>query len=150
VCERVGVWTQQRKAEKTFTPGDPGVTTIANITPDEEARKLEKMRQNFGRNGMYLFSGVGLGFRGRGFKSESDRAAGIELRTRWIIALWLPLIPLGSYRIRRSRRVAPNGGTKRVLELFSKEPLAWRQIFGMWSLTAAGIVLMVVVYCLSW
>ena len=126
------------------------MTTTANTAPDEEARKLEKIRQNFGRNSMYLFSGVGVNFRGRDFKSESDQAAGIEMRTRWIVALWLPLIPLGSYRIRRSKRVAPDGRTKRVLELFSKEPLAWRQVFRMWSLTAAGIALMLVVYYLSW
>jgi hypothetical protein len=126
------------------------MTTTANTAPDEEPRKLERIRQNFGRNGMYLFSGVGVGFRGRDFKSETDRAEGIELRTRWIIALWLPLIPLGSYRIRRSKRLTPDGRTKRVLELFSKEPLSLRQVFRMWSLTAAGIALMVVVYYLSW
>jgi hypothetical protein len=126
------------------------VTTTANTAPDEEARKLERIRQNFGRNGMYLFSGVGVGFRGRDFKSESDRVAGIELRTRWIIALWLPLIPLGSYRIRRSNRLTPDGRTKRVLELFSKEPLSLRQVFRMWSLTAVGIAVLVVVYYLSW
>ena len=122
----------------------------ANTTPDEEARNLERIRQNFGRNGMYLFSGVGVGFRGRDFKSESDRVEGIELRTRWIVALWLPLIPIGSYRIRTSKRVASGGRTKRVLELFSEEPLAWRQVLRMWSLTVVGIAGMLVVYYLSW
>jgi hypothetical protein len=123
---------------------------MANTSPDQEARKLQKIREDFGANSVYLMSGIGVGFRGRDFKSESDRAAGIELRTRWIIALWLPLIPLGSYRIRRSKRLTPDGRRKQTLELFSKEPLAWRQVFRMWSLTAAGIVLMVVVYYLSW
>ena len=115
-----------------------------------ELRKLQKAAKNFGENSMLLMSGIGVDFRGRGFKSESDRAAGIELRTRWIIALWLPLIPIGSYRIRRSRRSTPDGRTKRVLELFSQEPLASRQVFRMWTLTAAGIVLMAMVYYLSW
>ena len=126
------------------------MTTTANTAPDEETRKLERIRRNFGRNGMYLFSGVGVDFRGRDFKSESDRAAGIETRTRWIIGLWLPLIPIGSYRIRTSKRVASGGRTKRVLELFSEEPLAWRQVLRMWSLTVVGIAGMLVVYYLSW
>ena len=125
------------------------MTTTANTSPDEEARKLEKIRRNLGGNSMLMMSGVGVGFRGRGFKSEADRSAGIELRTRWIIALWLPLIPLGSYRIRRSKKLISGGRTKQVLQLFSKEPLAWRQVIRMWSLTASGIALMVVVYYLS-
>jgi hypothetical protein len=124
------------------------MTTAA--TPDEETRRLARICENFGENHVYFFSGIGVGFRGRGFKSESDRAAGIELRTRWIIVLWLPLIPLGSYRLRRSKRMGPGGKIKRILELHSKEPLAWRQVFRMWSLTAAGIVLLLVVYYLSW
>jgi hypothetical protein len=125
------------------------VTTTANATPEEEARNLQKAAENFGANSMLMMSGIGVGFRGRSFKSESDREAGIELRTRWIIALWLPLIPIGSYRIRRSKKVAPDGKTRRVLELFSKEPLAWGQIFRIWALTAAGIALILVVYYLS-
>jgi|HubBroStandDraft_1064217.scaffolds.fasta_scaffold440229_1 hypothetical protein len=126
------------------------MTATANTTPDEQAHRLRKIREDFGANAMLMMSGIGVAFRGRDFKSESDRVANIELRTRWIIALWLPLIPIGSYRIRRSKRVMPDSRTKRVLELFSKEPLAWRQVFRWWSLTAAGIVLMVVVYYLSW
>jgi hypothetical protein len=120
------------------------------MTPDEEARKLKKICEDFGANSMLMMSGIGVGFRGRDFKSKSDRAAGIELRTRWIIALWLPLFPLGSYRLRRSKRLTPSGRTRPLLELFSKEPLAWRQVFRWWSLTAAGIALMLVVYYLSW
>src|SRR6185437_12346038 len=98
--------------------------TTANTIPDKEARKREKTARNFGDNSMLMMSGVGVGFRGRDFKSESDRAEGIELRTRWIIVLLLPLIPIGSYRIRRSKRKTSDGRTKRALELFSKEPLA--------------------------
>ena len=92
-------------------------------------RRLQKIRENFGDNSMLMMSGIGFGFRGKNFKTEGDRAAGIELRTRWVIVLWLPLIPIGSYRIRRSTRLTPHGRTRRVLELFSKEPLAWRQVF---------------------
>ena len=126
------------------------MTTTPETSPDEEPRKLQKTAKNFGDNSMLMMSGVGVDFRGRSFKSGSDREAGIELRTRWIIALWLPLIPIGSYRIRRSKRLMPDGRTKRVSELFSKEPLAWGLVFRMWSLTAAGIAVMLVVYYLSW
>jgi hypothetical protein len=124
--------------------------TTANTTANEKTREQEQIARNFGDNSMLMMSGVGVGFRGRGFNSESDRAAGIELRTRWIIGLWLPLIPIGSYRIRRTKRATSDGRTKPVLELFSKEPLAWRQVFRWWALTAAGIALMLVVYYLSW
>ena len=126
------------------------MSVTAKTSSDERFRKLEKTAKNFGDNSMLMMSGIGVGFRGRSFQSESDRAAGIELRTRWIIALWLPLIPIGSYRIRTSKKSAPDGRTKLVLQLFSKEPLAWRQIFRMWSLTAAGIAVMAIVYYLSW
>ena len=124
--------------------------SATDTSSDEKSCQLEKIAKNFGDNSMLMMSGIGVSFRGRGFKSESDRAAGIELRTRWIIGLWLPLVPIGSYRVRRSNRLSSDGRRRRVLELFSKEPLAWAQVFRMWSLTAAGIVLMLVVYYLSW
>ena len=67
--------------------------TTHNV-PAHNELKLAKARESFGRNTIYFPSGIGVDFRGKSFLSQSDRADGIQLTTRWIIVCWLPLIPL--------------------------------------------------------
>lgn len=87
---------------------------------------------------MFSFAGIGVGFRGKTFVSREDQAGRIALRTRWIILGWIPLIPIGSYRIRET----PATRTRRTsFELISKEPLALSQISKVWLATIAFLLL---------
>ncbi|MES2393668.1 MAG: hypothetical protein V4555_18665 [Acidobacteriota bacterium] len=110
----------------------------------EEVEKLQRLHENFGMNSITRPYGIGVGFRGRSFASEADREAKIELRTRWIVFLWVPLIPLGSYRIRRLKPViSARGKLARKFELISQERLCWRQVLRMWAIAAAAVVALV-------
>jgi len=87
---------------------------------------------------MFSFAGIGVDFRGKTFMSPEDKAAGIVLRTRWIILGWVPLIPIGSYRI---RKIAATRNRGRGFELVSKEPLALIQIAKVWLATVVCILI---------
>ena len=106
----------------------------------ESSIELERLRKNFGANGIYSMTGTGVDFRGKNFSSAEDKAAGIALRTRWIIVLWVPLIPLGSYRIRMHRkRVNQRGQYVQNFELVSKEPLSGKQVLRVWLVSAVAV-----------
>lgn len=86
---------------------------------------------------MFSFAGIGVDFRGNTFVSQEEKAAGISLRTRWIIFGWVPLVPIGSYKI---RKIAATRMRRARFELVSKEPLAIRQVAQVWLATIAIIL----------
>lgn len=81
--------------------------------------------------------------------SPSDKAEGIELRTRWIVFCWMPLIPLGSYRIRMYRTGwSARGRMIRNFELLSVESLSIAQVLRIWliTLTVIGLAALLFVW----
>ena len=56
--------------------------------------------------------------------------------TRWIVFLFMPLIPIGSYRVKEHVNAKP--------EIIGKVPLQWDQVLEGWK-KAAMIVLGIVV-----
>jgi hypothetical protein len=106
----------------------------------DEELKLAKVRENFGRNSISYPLGIGVGFRGRSFLSTGDKSEGIALRTRWIVLFWLPLIPLGSYRIRMEKPAwNARGQRARNFELVSVEKLSIAQVLGCWAVSIGCI-----------
>ncbi len=87
-------------------------------------QETEKLYQDFGSNGHYAALGIGIGFRGRLYRDERDKDDGVELVTRYILFGFLPIVPLASYRVRRIRIPSSR---RRLIQLISKEPIAWRQ-----------------------
>ena len=117
-----------------------------NASP-QNSDDLAKLRANFGSNGMYSMAGIGVGFRGRTFLSPEDKAAGIALRTRWIIVLWIPLIPLGSYRIKMlPARVSARGRFTKTFQIFSQEALSIKQVLKIYCLSAIAVTLVLLAF----
>jgi len=62
---------------------------------------------------------------------------GTFVQTKWIVVLFVPLIPLGSYRVLSERRAISGWGE--VGKEFSqiKVPLHWRQVFTAYAIVVA-------------
>jgi hypothetical protein len=102
--------------------------------------ELTKIHHDFGVNGTFSFLGIGVGFRGKLYRNDADRAQGIELTTRYALFCYLPIIPMASYRIHRVKR---SPSRRRAIQLISKEPIVWKQAipFCLGSILTIVIVL---------
>jgi len=85
--------------------------------------------QAVANNPFYSHRGTGLRFRGNKFFTEVDRNSGITVVTRWIVFAFMPLIPIGSYRIKRH-------ADYNKPEIVSKIPLQWDQVWSGWGVAA--------------
>jgi len=102
-------------------------------TAEQDVFKLTK---SFGQNGMLY--GCGAAFRGSFYATPEDRAARVETRTRWVTVFYLPVVPLGTYRlIRETGKVSGRGRLFTSNILLSKEPLAWGQVVRVWAASLA-------------
>ncbi|MBB5316507.1 hypothetical protein HDF09_001157 [Edaphobacter lichenicola] len=88
-------------------------------------------------NNPYSYSGNGLQLRGHKFISESDKSKGIEVVTRWIVFSFMPLFPLGSYRVTKS---TPD---EDKLTIISEVRLQWDQVFTGWMQTGSVLIFLV-------
>jgi hypothetical protein len=93
-------------------------------------KQKKTRRQTMVGNNPYDYRGNGLQLRGDKFLNETDRNRGITTATRWIVFSYMPIIPIGSYRIKRS----VNG--KNNPEIVGKVNLQWDQVFRGWKTTA--------------
>ncbi len=75
----------------------------------------------------------GVGFTYYGIKNPVYSASEEEFdTTRWFCLLWIPIFPIGSYRIRRKRRdsigvIARVFWSSKTIQ-YAKRPLDWKQI----------------------
>ncbi len=79
--------------------------------------------------------GTGLSLQGHKFLTQEDREKRIVVVTRWIVSLFMPLIPIGSYRVKEQLNAKP--------EIIGKVPLQWDQVLEGWK-KAAMIILAIV------
>jgi hypothetical protein len=98
-------------------------------------QKKAKLQMEAGNN-PYSYQGTGLQLRGHKFLSETDKDKGIVVATRWIVFSFLPLVPLGSYRVKESGDV--NGKTVIV----KKVKLQWDQVSNEWMKTGSVVILL--------
>lgn len=89
-----------------------------------------------GSNVFFRVRGTGIAFRGSRFASPEDERLGIQLCTRWFILCWIPLFPLGSYRIRHQGAAPRFWRRKSKHEVFSQEKLDWEMVLRVWLVTA--------------
>jgi hypothetical protein len=82
----------------------------------------------------YSYRGTGLRLRGHKFLTEADRKKGIIAVTRWIVFIFMPLIPIGSYRVKESIEGDSNP------QIIGKVRLQWDQVLEGWK-KAAIIIL---------
>jgi hypothetical protein len=69
-----------------------------------------------------------------------DSASGIEefTTTIFVILLWLPLIPTGTYRVRREKGVRPI-----QINAIQRLPLDWGQVAKVWLLMLLSVLLLI-------
>ena len=72
--------------------------------------------------------GTGLLFYGRRYQSETDRAANIQVRTKWITFAYIPLIPLATYRFKCSEQQSRFFGKDYEEKVLERVPLNSRQV----------------------
>jgi hypothetical protein len=94
-----------------------------------ERQEKAKLQMTVGHN-PYDYRGSGLQLRGDKFLDETDRHRGVSTVTRWIVFFYMPIIPIGSYRIKRSANSGNNP------EIIGKVNLQWDQVFRGWKTTA--------------
>jgi hypothetical protein len=105
----------------------------------EVARRQLQMKA--GNNVFFRSRGTGIAFRGKRFASQEDQRLGIQLRTRWFVLSWIPLFPLGTYRIRYSGPPPRFWHRNTTCDIVSQERLDWRMIFQVWSIAASVLLL---------
>lgn len=111
-----------------------GSKEVQALRVEQESTKLQMQAAN---NPYSSYRGTGLKFRSDKFLTESDRKRGIIVATRWIVFAFMPLIPIGSYRIKR------HDDDSRKPEIISKVPLQWDQVWKGWGaavLTALAFI----------
>src|ERR1700727_4085704 len=113
-----------------------------NYARDAIASYMQEVGADRPRWGSYFISpwGIGTAFRGRMYASEWDRANGVQLRTKWFIFLWIPVVPLGSSRIRHVSHSSSIFRSSSMYDQISKEALNWKQIRRTWGITAIVFV----------
>jgi hypothetical protein len=114
-----------------------------SIGPDE-VRSLQvkqikaKLQMGVGHNPSDR--GTGLSLRGHKFLTGADQEKEIIVVTRWIVFIYMPLIPIGSYRVKRSVKGGANP------EIVEKVPLQWDQVANGWMQTGSVVILL----CCAW
>ncbi len=103
-----------------------GATEVRALRGKQEKTKLQ---MTVGHN-PYDYRGSGLQLRGDKFLDEMDRNRGITTVTRWIVFCYMPIIPIGSYRIKRSAHKGNNP------EIIGTVNLQWDQVVRGWRTTA--------------
>jgi hypothetical protein len=118
-----------------------GATEVRALRVKQEKEKLQMM---VGHN-PYDYRGSGLQLRGDKFLDEWDRSRAITTVTRWVVFFYMPIIPIGSYRVKRSVK------DEKHPEIIGKVNLQWDQVFRGWK-TSAFILLAFVgaVLMFSW
>ena len=108
----------------------------------EEERRKEEQNRNPGR--LFVVHPYGIG-RKRFGKAERiyNPETGMERfkTTVFIVFLWLPLIPTGTFLVERKREFLPNQMT--VLE---RIPLDWEQVLKVWVAASATLLAVIWVF----
>jgi hypothetical protein len=113
---------------------------IASFRIEEEKRKRE-IANHPGHFFFIHYYGIGRKRFGKADR-KVDPESGVEEFTTTVFAVffWIPLIPLGSYRMRRHTKSLASGAPA-----FERLPLDWVQIMQVWAATGVVAVLIMLV-----
>jgi hypothetical protein len=113
-------------------------TERLNAFRDEEEQQEKEERKKPGRLGLYR--GIGRERYGKAERTYSPETGMERFKTTvFIVLLWLPLIPTGTFLVERKRQFLSNQIT--VLE---RLPLNWEQVLKVWVVASA--ILLVVIW----
>jgi hypothetical protein len=99
-------------------------------------QKKAQLQARVGHNPYFSYRGIGLRLRGNKFLSEADKDKEIIVVTRWIVFAFMPLIPLGSYRVMESTDGDSNS------TIVGKVRLQWDQVCNGWMRTGSVVILL--------
>jgi hypothetical protein len=112
----------------------------------QEDERKEEQRKETGK--LFLLHPWGIG-RARFGKAESTYDSQTQVErfktTVFVLILWLPLIPTGTFLVERKRSFLPNDMT--VLE---RLPLDWEQVMRVWVVTAGSLLALIWGWKLFW
>jgi hypothetical protein len=96
-----------------------------------------------GRTGLYLY--------GRRYLSAADKAADIQLRTKWFAVSGIPLVPLASFRFRCKQKSWWLFHWTVAETVVGRVPLDWTQVILTWLKTLLSALLIFgVVFVYEW
>lgn len=105
---------------------------------EEEQSKVEQSKKP---GTLFLLHPYGIG-RDRFGKADYvfNSETGIERfkTTVFVVLLWLPLIPTGTYMVERKRRFFSN-----EMPVLEKLPLDWEQVLKVWIVAAASLLVLI-------
>jgi hypothetical protein len=99
-------------------------------------QKKAQLQARVGHNPYFRYRGIGLRLRGNKFLSEADKNKEIIVVTRWIVFAFMPLVPLGSYRVMESTDGDSNP------TIIGKVRLQWDQVCNGWMQTGSVVILL--------
>jgi len=82
---------------------------------------------------------LGFGLYGRSYLNEGDRAANIQVRTKFFVFA-VPLIPIASYRFKCTGEASKWFQWDTDQQPLNRIPLVWTQVFTTWLKTLLWIV----------
>jgi hypothetical protein len=77
---------------------------------------------------LFRRGGIGVYFYGRNYLSEADKAADIQIRTKWFVICCVPLVPIASYRFKCNESDAGFLHWDAEQKVVNRVPLNWNQI----------------------
>jgi hypothetical protein len=108
-----------------------GTKEVRSLRVTQKKAKLQRVNHN-----PYSYQGTGLRLRGHKFLNEADGNKGIAVVTRWIVFSFMPLMPLGSYRVMEP------GHKSGKPTIISKVRLQWDQVLVGWMQTGSIVILL--------
>jgi hypothetical protein len=108
-----------------------GTKEVRSLQIKQKKAKLQRVSHN-----PYSYRGTGLRLQGHKFLNEADRNKGIAVVTRWIVLSFMPLMPLGSYRV---MELSHKNGKPTII---SKVRLQWDQVLIGWMQTGSIVILL--------
>ncbi len=110
-----------------------GTRQVRSLRVEQKKAQLQK---RVGNNPYFSYRGIGLRLRGNKFLSDADKNKEIIVVTRWIVFAFMPLIPLGSYRVMEST----DGDSDPTI--LGKVRLQWDQVCNGWMQTGSVLILL--------
>ena len=106
---------------------------------NDEKRRKEIESRNPGNLFLHFRFGIGRWNLGKADRTY-DQTTGVERfrTTIFILFLWFPLIPTGSYLAQRKR-----DGYRRKITILKRLPLDWSQVLRVWGIAVACLLVLI-------
>ena len=108
--------------------------TSNEIREERAVRKRAELQRNVGSNPYGTYHGTGLTFRGTKYLNGQG-GGNVVVKTRWLVIMWMSILPLGSYRIREN-------DTSRGFTVIRRQRLQWDQVITGWMQTGSVVILL--------